>query len=93
MDLVVPSWRPDIEQEIEIVEEIAKIIGYDKIKTKINQTLNKNKTKRKRKRNENEMKTKTKRNQTETKRERKSAPPCESENLRHRVIAKICAAV
>ena len=29
------SWRPDIEQEIDIVEEIARIIGYDKIKTEL----------------------------------------------------------
>ena len=35
LDLVVPSWRPDIEQEIDIVEEIARIIGYDKIKTEL----------------------------------------------------------
>ena len=35
MDLVVPSWRPDIKQEIDIVEEIARIIGYDKIKTEL----------------------------------------------------------
>ena len=47
LDLVVPSWRPDIEQEIDIVEEIARIIGYDKIKTeppekvRIKPTLNK----------------------------------------------------
>ena len=35
LDLVVPSWRPDIEQEIDIVEEIARIIGYNKIKTEL----------------------------------------------------------
>ena len=35
LDLIVPSWRPDIEQEIDIVEEIARIIGYDKIETKL----------------------------------------------------------
>ncbi len=35
LDLVVPSWRPDIEQGIDIVEEITRIIGYDKIKTEL----------------------------------------------------------
>ena len=35
LDLIVPSWRPDIEQEIDIVEEIARIIGYNKIETKL----------------------------------------------------------
>ena len=30
--LYVPSWRPDIKQEIDIVEEIVRIHGYDKIK-------------------------------------------------------------
>ncbi len=29
--LKVPSWRPDIEQEIDIVEELVRIYGYDKI--------------------------------------------------------------
>jgi len=31
--LTVPSWRPDILQEIDIVEELVRICGYDKIKT------------------------------------------------------------
>ena len=31
--LKVPSWRPDIEQEIDIVEELVRIYGYDKIQT------------------------------------------------------------
>ena len=31
--LSVPSWRPDILQEIDIVEELVRICGYDKIKT------------------------------------------------------------
>ena len=30
--LKVPSWRPDIEQPIDIVEELVRIYGYDKIK-------------------------------------------------------------
>jgi len=30
--LVVPSWRPDIEQEVDVVEELVRIKGYDQIK-------------------------------------------------------------
>ncbi len=30
--LTVPSWRPDISQEIDIVEELVRISGFDKIK-------------------------------------------------------------
>ena len=30
--LSVPSWRPDIEQEVDIVEELMRIKGYDQIK-------------------------------------------------------------
>ncbi len=32
LNLLVPSWRPDISQEIDIVEEIVRIYGYNKIK-------------------------------------------------------------
>ncbi|MBD1164202.1 phenylalanine--tRNA ligase subunit beta [Pelagibacterales bacterium SAG-MED13] len=32
LELVVPSWRPDINQEIDIVEELVRISGYEKIK-------------------------------------------------------------
>ena len=32
LNLLVPSWRPDISQEIDIVEELVRITGYDKIK-------------------------------------------------------------
>jgi len=32
LKLVVPSWRPDISQEVDIVEELLRISGYDKIK-------------------------------------------------------------
>ncbi len=35
LDLKAPSWRPDIVQEIDIVEEIARIKGYDEIKTEL----------------------------------------------------------
>ena len=31
--ITVPSWRPDISQEVDIVEELVRISGYDKIKT------------------------------------------------------------
>ncbi len=31
--LTIPSWRPDILQEVDIVEELVRISGYDKIKT------------------------------------------------------------
>jgi phenylalanyl-tRNA synthetase beta chain len=30
--LAVPSWRPDIEQDVDIVEELVRIKGYDQIK-------------------------------------------------------------
>ena len=30
--LTIPSWRPDISQEIDIVEELVRISGYKKIK-------------------------------------------------------------
>ncbi len=32
LKLKVPSWRPDIEQPIDVVEELVRIYGYDKIK-------------------------------------------------------------
>ncbi len=35
LDLKTPSWRPDISQPIDIVEEIVRIKGYDQIKTEI----------------------------------------------------------
>ena len=44
--LKVPSWRPDIDQEVDIVEELVRIKGYDKIKMiepekiRIKKTLN-----------------------------------------------------
>ncbi len=47
LDLIIPSWRPDITQPIDIVEEIVRIKGYNNIetlepeKTKIKDTLNK----------------------------------------------------
>ena len=32
ISLTIPSWRPDITQEIDIVEELVRISGYEKIK-------------------------------------------------------------
>ena len=32
LDLVIPSWRPDISQEVDVVEELVRIKGYDQIK-------------------------------------------------------------
>ena len=35
LNLTVPSWRHDIAQAIDVVEEIVRIKGYDKIKMEI----------------------------------------------------------
>jgi len=32
LDVIIPSWRPDISQEIDVVEELVRIKGYDQIK-------------------------------------------------------------
>ena len=42
---VIPTFRPDIEREVDLIEEIARISGYDKIPTisKINITLDRKK--------------------------------------------------
>jgi len=32
LKLTIPTWRPDISQEIDVVEELVRITGYDKIK-------------------------------------------------------------
>ena len=45
--LRVPSWRPDVQKPIDVVEELMRIYGYDKIikidpvKTRLKPTLNK----------------------------------------------------
>jgi phenylalanyl-tRNA synthetase beta chain len=31
LNLTIPSWRPDISQEVDIVEELVRISGYEKI--------------------------------------------------------------
>ncbi len=47
LNLEVPSWRPDISQPIDVVEEVVRIKGYDYIKTiepekrRFKETLNK----------------------------------------------------
>ena len=47
LNLKVPSWRPDISQPIDIVEEVVRIKGYENIKTlepnknRLKDTLNK----------------------------------------------------
>ena len=47
LKLTVPSWRPDVSQEIDIVEELVRISGYNKIgiidpiKVRSKSTLNK----------------------------------------------------
>jgi len=33
LKLTIPSWRPDISQGVDIVEELVRISGYEKIKT------------------------------------------------------------
>ena len=33
LKLTIPTWRPDISQEIDVVEELIRISGYDKIET------------------------------------------------------------
>jgi phenylalanyl-tRNA synthetase beta chain len=33
LKLTIPTWRPDISQEIDVIEELVRITGYDKIKT------------------------------------------------------------
>ena len=33
LNLKIPSWRPDIKQEIDVIEELVRIHGYDKIQT------------------------------------------------------------
>ena len=49
LELKIPTWRPDISQPIDIVEEIVRIKGYNNIETlepeksRINPTLNKQK--------------------------------------------------
>jgi len=41
LNLITPSWRPDILQPIDIVEEIVRIKGYDQIKTELPEKVRK----------------------------------------------------
>ena len=41
LNLIAPSWRPDILQPIDIVEEIVRIKGYDQIKTELPEKVRK----------------------------------------------------
>ena len=40
IEVIVPSWRPDLEREIDLIEEIARIWGYDKIVPKSQSLVN-----------------------------------------------------
>ena len=44
LELKISSWRPDISQEVDIVEELIRIKGYDQIKTIEPQKLRKKET-------------------------------------------------
>ncbi len=44
LNLTVPTWRPDILQPIDIVEELARIKGYDQIKTELPEKVRKKPT-------------------------------------------------
>ena len=44
LNLTTPSWRPDILQPIDIVEEIVRIKGYDQIKTELPEKVRKKPT-------------------------------------------------
>ncbi|MFN2398962.1 MAG: phenylalanine--tRNA ligase subunit beta [Gemmatimonadaceae bacterium] len=35
IDVVVPSWRPDISLEVDLIEEIARLHGYDNISSEL----------------------------------------------------------
>jgi len=44
LNLTAPSWRPDILESIDIVEEIVRIKGYDQIKTELPEKVRKKPT-------------------------------------------------
>jgi len=44
LNLSIPSWRPDISLEVDIVEELVRIKGYDQIQTIEPEKIRKNKT-------------------------------------------------
>jgi phenylalanyl-tRNA synthetase beta chain len=40
LQIAVPTWRRDIEREIDVIEEIARLNGYEKIPTTLPKTVN-----------------------------------------------------
>jgi phenylalanyl-tRNA synthetase beta chain len=32
-NVIIPSWRNDIKKNIDLIEEVIRIYGYDKIRT------------------------------------------------------------
>lgn len=40
LQVAVPTWRRDIEREIDVIEEIARLNGYEKIPTTLPKTIN-----------------------------------------------------
>ena len=45
LEVIIPSYRPDIEREVDLIEEVARIVGYEKIPVieKVSITLHKRK--------------------------------------------------
>lgn len=39
MEVTPPSWRHDLEREIDLIEEVARLYGYDKIKTAVKSSI------------------------------------------------------
>lgn len=31
LQATIPSWRPDLEREVDLIEEVARVVGYDRI--------------------------------------------------------------
>jgi phenylalanyl-tRNA synthetase beta chain len=39
MEFEIPTFRPDLDREIDLIEEVARVYGYDKIETKMKATI------------------------------------------------------